>query len=307
MSTIYTDGAGNKYLGDCRWANHDISYPSTNYLKSVSENNYYAAWRDDIKALLISAGYLSMTWDTSTESTFPTSNGTGGSLIYQVTTPVGGVTGRHYGYFYAPYLDVNTNMLSFGSMANYTNVDYAICAGTNSLAVVGFNNSAPHTNYSSIAYFYYFGSLINVNPNFSYYTPSSNCAIYLSNTTTNTTVTQSMTGITYTNSLAKHYIASAQKNLLQTGDAIYPIACSDGQTATSQWATDMHVFDNNATLGYPRIGTVPNMLLGTGTYTYLKPVKIGGSVFPDGGSPWYLPVGTYAGKTLLMRCYSSQT
>lgn len=97
----------------------------------------------------------------------------------------------------------------------------------------------------------------------------------------------------------------AEKTLLETGRATYAISCSDGQTPTSQWATDMWVFDNNAGLGYPVIGRVPNMLLGTGTYTYLKPVKIQGSVFPDSGSPWYLPVGMYAGKTLLMRCYSS--
>jgi hypothetical protein len=67
----------------------------------------------------------------------------------------------------------------------------------------------------------------------------------------------------------------------------------------------MWVYDNNVTLGYPVIGRVPNMLLGVGDYTYLKPVKIQGTAFPDNGSPWYLPVGQFAGKVLLMRCYSS--
>lgn len=59
--------------------------------------------------------------------------------------------------------------------------------------------------------------------------------------------------------------------------------------------------------GFPRWAGYGGMLLGTGTYTLGKPVKIQGSVFPDGGSQWYIPVGTYAGKTLLMRCYSSMT
>ena len=87
--------------------------------------------------------------------------------------------------------------------------------------------------------------------------------------------------------------------------AQYPIVCADSQSPTSQWATDAYIFDDNNALQYPAMGIARGMLLATGTYTLGKPVKIQGSVFPDGVNAWYLPVGTYASKTLLMRCYSS--
>jgi len=65
------------------------------------------------------------------------------------------------------------------------------------------------------------------------------------------------------------------------------------------------VFEDNDTLGYPAIGRVRNLLLAQGTYTIGKPVKIAPSVYPDDGFNRWLPVGTFSGKTVLMRCYSS--
>jgi hypothetical protein len=143
--------------------------------------------------------------------------------------------------------------------------------------------------------FMYSGLLSDINTGFGYYNSS---------LTTQTISLVSFAGGSNA-ALGAHYISSAGKLILSSGDASYSIACSDGQTPTSQWATDFYAFDNNTTLGFPAIGRVRGMLLGIGTYTLGKPVKIIGSVFPDGGSPWYLPVGTFAGKTLLMRCYSS--
>ena len=93
--------------------------------------------------------------------------------------------------------------------------------------------------------------------------------------------------------------------VVQFTPAQYPIVCADSQSPTSQWATDAYIFDDNNALQYPAMGIARGMLLATGTYTLGKPVKIQGSVFPDGVNAWYLPVGTYASKTLLMRCYSS--
>jgi hypothetical protein len=181
--------------------------------------------------------------------------------------------------------------------ANRYECEFSCVSDSNSLGIIffqsqkGSSNIWWHMNYAGI--------LLDVNTNFSYYSSSVITRSFLLST--------SYQGNTNLQISGKHYIASAEKNILQTGRAVYAMDCSDGQTPGAQWATDVWVYDNNATLGYPVIGRVPNMLLGIGTYTYLKPAKIQGSVFPDGGSPWYLPVGTYAEKTLLMRCHSSVT
>jgi hypothetical protein len=315
MSTVYTDAADNRYLGDCRWGNHDINYPTTNYLLAVKQFNYYYEWRDGVKDLLTAAGYTSMTWDTSTGNYAP------GGQIFQVTLPAGGYI-RFLGNGTTSSIGVNFNgLLNSISIANpfYTNNsglpgDYSICCSNNSLSMMFWSNRvyAPYgenrTIYCSYPSFIYCGVLQDVNTNFSYYTPYNNKIIQLYiRANNNPPVTQNASTLSVNEQSNLHYIANASKNLLTTGRAAYSIACSDGQTPGAQWATDMWVYDNNATLGYPVIGRVPNMLLGTGTYTYLKPVKIQGSVFPDGGSPWYLPVGQFAGKVLLMRCYSSMS
>jgi hypothetical protein len=182
--------------------------------------------------------------------------------------------------------------------------DYVICCGAKSIAFKPFLYESGYSNPGIGQFnqqrFFYAGKLDNVNTNFGYYNASfiNQCVVMSTESNTNS-ISVAVVG--------SHYIVGAAKALLQSGRAAYTISCSDGQTPGAQWATDVWVYDNNATLGYPVIGRVPNMLLGIGTYTYLKPAKIQGSVFPDGGSPWYLPVGTYAGKTLLMRCYSSVT
>jgi len=184
------------------------------------------------------------------------------------------------------------------------NFDYVVSCGPNSIAIKPFLYESEYANpgvgSNNFQVFYYAGKLLNVNTNFNYYNNAfvNQCVVFWAYTVTNS-VSLPISGA--------HFISGSQKNLLQTGRAVYTISCSDGQTPGSQWATDMWVYDNNSTLGFPVIGRVPNLLLGIGSYTYLKPVKIQGSVFPDNGSPWYLPVGTFAGKTLLMRCYSSVT
>lgn len=315
MSTIYTDGAGNKYLGDCRWGNHDIAYPSISYIQSVatpSSNVYYSTWRDDIKSLLTSAGYTSMTWDTSTGAAPP-------SFIFNVTFPSGG----YYSWNGSGLSPIQTNfngVITDTQASTYhpwemgggnLGTDYAICANSHSLASMFWTSISSYGVYNRAGYvgypsFTYAGILQDVNTGYGYYTSYNNKIVFLRQTmnfyqsTTVSTASLSINGSSFL-----HYIVGAEKSLLTSGRAAYTITCSDGQTPGAQWATDMWVFDNNATLGYPVIGRVPNMLLGIGTYTYLKPVKIQGTVFPDSGSPWYLPVGIFAGKTLLMRCYSS--
>jgi hypothetical protein len=199
--------------------------------------------------------------------------------------------------------------LAYGAEPSYTQyvwnwVRYVACAGTQSFGLMTFNDVTAHTSFNVNPIFLYWGLLEDVNPNFGYYTQSPftyqiHLRISYDSGTTFNTVTSSLSA---KYNYKSHYIVDAVKTLLQTGDAMYPIACSNGATPTGQWATDMWVFDNNATLGYPCIGRVPNMLLGVGTFTYLKPVQL--ITAPDAGSNLWLPVGTYGTRTLLMRCYS---
>jgi hypothetical protein len=316
MPTI-TDEAGNKYLGDCIWANHDINYPTTNFLKSSvtrstmsSEFNQYLIdsglrYRNPPGSLWNSSDNFAFTFGANTGDTIddryifryfglnaanPGNTGTGSRLYNN-----GGYIGTNS--------DSSTNAIVTNTVNNPVNnftatryeCEFSCVSTNNSLGIIFFQAEKGTSNIWW--HFNYAGILLNVNTNFSYYNSEPITRSFLLST--------SYVGNASLTLSSQHYIASAAKAILQTGRAAYTISCSDGQTPGSQWATDMWVYDNNSTLGFPVIGRVPNMLLGVGTYTYLKPVKIQGSVFPDNGSPWYLPVGNFAGKVLLMRCYSS--
>lgn len=307
MSTIYSDAAGNKYLGDCRWANHDINYPSTSFLKSIDSLTLHSTFLSDCSSLFSAMSYDNV----SVAGSWPT---TANTNIFSFT-PAGESSGNYFSLktgsnatfqddrIYAT-ASLSKPWLGFNEASLYNKLfDYVVCAGSQSIAFkpflyeFGYANGGIGSN--NIQIFFYAGKLLDVNTNYSYYNASflNQCVMMYTLSTSNVLSAISTSG--------RHFIVGAQKDLLQTGRAVYTISCSDGQTPGSQWATDMWVYDNNVTLGYPVIGRVPNMLLGVGTYTYLKPVKIQGSVFPDNGSPWYLPVGTFSGKVLLMRCYSS--
>lgn len=158
------------------------------------------------------------------------------------------------------------------------------------------------------SYFIHLGIVKDVNTGFNYYSadipsktvflicftkPSPNSALPFS----------PMTNFNYSKGF--NYINFQGKFLKDNGDAIYPIVCSDNQSPTPTWATDFYVFDDNSALGSPAIGKMRNLLLATGSFTIGKIVRIDGDVFPDGGSNAWIPVGVFAGKTVLMRCYSS--
>jgi hypothetical protein len=317
MSTIYTDGAGNKYLGDCRWGNHDINYPTRNFLKSVD----YTSFSADASSLLSASGLLYRNvvsqsvingWVVNSVSGFPLyfAFGSAGDIddrfvfgIDNLAFTYEGITlWNNNGFPGTTDLNVATsNLLGYlgyvghdvwDSGVGYTLLNFVITASDQGLAMLWHQ-----TNLSTGAIktmFRFACRLQNVNQNFNYYGASESTKSFL----------MAHNGYSSVDLRGGHYIGNSFKQSLETGRAAYTIACSDGQTPGAQWATDMWVYDDNATLGYPVIGRVPNMLLGIGTYTYLKPVRLIG-VTPDAGSPWYLPVGTFASKTLLMRCYSS--
>lgn len=309
MSTIYTDALGNKFLGNCRYGNHDINYPSTNWLKSVDGRTIRTTFLEDLQSLFTSAGWSNIT----VANPWPTTNG---ASIFQASIPGESASNNFRlrtgidSYNYRPDQPDIAGVLgpakgsgNDASLYN-TDFDYVVTVDSNSLIIKPFYYRNAYTNEGMGAgyrhHFLYYGKLVDVNTNFGYYNASfvNQCFIMWGYDTFGDIATISEIAIP-----GRHYIVGANKDILQTGDAQYGIACQGGSpTPTGQWATYMYVFDNNATLGYPCIGRVPNMLLGVGTFTYLKPVEL--ITAPDAGSNLWLPVGTYAGKTLLMRCYA---
>lgn len=247
-----------------------------------------------------------------------------GTLIYYNNNGYTGTTNNHnstnalYRFSYRPATGqsfvANTtggtticrglNMFNYISGVNatlYSEVQWAGCCDGESLAlfITQKRFSTNTTNY----YFFYVGKLLDINTGFNYYSASlENQTIFLIGTNN---PNNPFGGNTIPLIDGSHYIASSGKILLSSGDAQYSIVCADGQSPTAQWATDMYVFDNNVTLGYPAIGRVRNLLLAQGTYTIGKPVRIQGTVQPDNGFNSWLPVGTFGGKVVLMRCYSS--
>ena len=326
---IFSDSAGFKYMGDCQWGTFNINYPSQYYLTSHPLDSISAeltalctqsvlsfrnvASQSDFNARIPSGNPLNFLWF-----------GANGDIDDRYAIGLSrsdiqntGVTGLHV------YNDSGSTNTTPASALGGTNALYNLGNGLNSGSSTVVGISPPSSTISPLyftgssdgqylalflyqrnwgtntarAHFFYAGLLANVNTGFDYYSANNATKTISLNQLAITSTSTSITGA--------HYIANAAKATLQTGDAAYAINCSDNQSPTAQWGTDFYAFDNNTILGFPAIGRVRGMLLGTGTYTLGQPAKIQGSVFPDGGSPWYLPVGTFAGKTLLMRCYSS--
>ena len=338
--TIYADTIGNKFLGDCIYANHNIGYPTLNFLKADQLNNFSA----NLASLLTAAGLPFRNIIPQTDI----SSFLGGAILTKSIVHFGGNGDINDRYGFA----VNwNNVASTGSggpvtlfnnngSANVTNsmnestnllarADisanfYGVAGGMQSLRwdtaepnithspvyVMGVADSQScgllfyqrlFTSNRVLYWFVYAGVLADVNTNNNYYDASivSSSFILAGGQVTNIDgrFIQPLGG--------RHYISNTAKLPLETGDAQYPIVCSDGQNPTATWATDFYVFDNNPNLGFPVMGRVRNLLLAQGSYTIGKPVRISPSVYPDAGFNAWLPVGTFAGKTVLMRCYSS--
>jgi hypothetical protein len=185
--------------------------------------------------------------------------------------------------------------------------DYLAVSDGESLAMIHFVYPLGDTKMG--LRFWYAGRLADVNPNYAYYNSSIETdTIVMTNNPAQVNGNFTSVATTITTPIgAGHRIAGARNQILATGKAIYPIVCAgpNPQTPTSQWATDMYVFDDNPAIGSPCIGRVRNLLLAQGTFTIGRVVKIQGTVVPDNGSRLWVAIGTFAEKTVLMRCFSS--
>lgn len=308
--TIYSDNVGNYFLGDCIYANHTIVYPSVNFLRGHPNSSI----SDEITALLTQSGLAFR--NVATQSVFNNYSNVGGTGPILFFGGNGDIDDRYvfhnginrnvtlYNNSGATYTTShnNTNELILGDAAEYYagpndlttfELSWAGVSDGQSLGLFAYNMKTDYSLFRSI--FWYSGIVDDANTNFNYYSAS-----IVSKSVLFCFITRAPN-----QNIGKHYISNTSKDLLKTGDAQYSIVCSDGQTPSAQWATDFYIFDNNATLDYPAIGKVRNLLLAQGSYTIGKPVRIQGTAQPDNGFNCWLPVGTFAGKTVLMRCYSS--
>lgn len=322
MTIVRNDGVGNYYIGDCLWSNHR----SGNTLKFLNSQPLTG-----LSALLTT---LSSTCGFSSYSGIPSESslnsivGTLGNLNYFHSggasvnslikfTPQGeslasggrftiGTSATVLGVKKYSGIMNNAGAVIMSSDNNYlatetlysvsstleSGTQVVICADSKSFSIFSYrcvlNTGVTYYQFTHL------GELKNINPNGSG---------YYNGNVINRSVALSCN---HSHSEYKHYILENQKVTLQNGKAEYPINCLDNTVPNSNWATNFLVFDNNSTTGYPAIGEVRNMLLTTAIgLTIGKPVYVDGTAVTDGGSRWYLPVGYYADKTMLMRCYSS--
>lgn len=327
--TVFNDGVGNYYLGDCKFATHRIDYPTIRTLRAHPVSTFVSG----ITQLASNSGLL--LGSVTAQSSWQTPNTQGLSINF---SPIGDSTSTRYRfnthyysllgtqYIYpSPFVTINnssgTSIASTGQQpgdqiwnsfpfalpvdidSTFDDMAFVAVSDGKSLGLVICQKNFSGRNYLNRFDFYYAGELEQVNLGFNRYTTdviSKSVAFCtrFSVSNGNTFASNTIFGV--------HYISNASKSVLSTGDAQYPIVCSDEQLPTTQWATDFLVFEDNSVLGNPCMGKVRNLLLSTATgLTIGKPVYIRGTTVPDGGSRWYLPVGTFAGRTLLMRCYSS--
>jgi hypothetical protein len=335
---IYSDNIGNKFLGDCVWSNHDPSYPGVEFLNALPHSNLSA----ELTSLCSAAGLLYR--DIRTQGSIDANSGAplinfgaigdiddryafahnafygGGSnsifswvylannsgTTFTQDTPITSTTTTTNILAKLSQTSVNTGAirgLEWVSGSTYSPPVWAgVCDGY-SLGLFNYQHIL-NQNRPKAYHYLYAGQLEDLNTDYADYGSSViNRSIIISGyyATLDTTYLNSRTF----SMLLAHYIGSTAKLCLTSGVAQFEISCLDGQTPSSQWATHLHVFDNDGSRGFPRIGRVRNMLLASGFYQIGQPVRISGDSLPDAGNNWWLPVGMFAGKTALMRCYSS--
>ena len=348
---VFTDTVGNVYLNNCIYANHNIQYPTTNYLQAGTLNSLSI----DLSTMLATAGLLHRNvlpqtlinnWLTNASPSLRATLfhfGNQGDIDdrFSLAVNIGGngtASGGPSQMFNANgstnttnALDETVNLLMRSSYAPETyseagggvigppfsrdSINFApvqVCGVANNLGVSLYFTQKQYVPsqpqfIGQLSYFVHAGRLANINNTTNRYLALENSSIVLAGGVNSFNAVLLDTEM-FNNRIriaGRHFISGTRRNPLYTGRANYQIVCADGQNPTAVWATDMYVADNASELGFPFIGRVPNLLLAQGDFILNKVVRIEGSVFPDSGSNAWIPVGNYAEKVLLMRCYSS--
>lgn len=81
MSQIYSDAISNYFLGNCCYGNHDINYPSTNWLKCVDTRVIKETFLADMLSLFTEAGWGNIVVNTNWTGS------TTGEVLFSATIP----------------------------------------------------------------------------------------------------------------------------------------------------------------------------------------------------------------------------
>lgn len=301
--TITYDGYGNAFLGDGLYGNHSLNYGNNNYFQAYDIYSYGVTQLNaDLSAMMTTlniphtinstfgGGIWRINWSSPNDLTAPAAGRF--SVRLNITDGYGGAAVRDdAGSFVGSDSDYG---FTYGNLTNsdvFFRPQLIVNLSVDNFSLFITNNT---TTSSKVSTFLHTSYLKNVNNSYGLYTtPQINSCFACKKS-------QSDVWTGY------HHISPSRKNILTTGEANYPIICSDSQTPSYDWLTDWYVFDNNPSLGNPGIGRVPNMLVSNDTTMITgKPVKLTGTVKPDMGNNRWLPVGYWMGKTIFMRIYSS--
>jgi hypothetical protein len=342
---IYSDGAGNHFFGNCRYGAFNPSYPNIQYFEADTCVNFSAdlaaictaaglPFRDIIPQASVD------TWLANT--TGPTIPNLANSLIHfgtagdiddrycfsanfngSTTTGSGGPVCMFNDSGSANttnLMNESTNLLlraewpAWGSFtiaggmvpaawsrSGYVDGTYSpiyVCGVANSSSLALFfrqHRFVGGVGEGFISWFVYAGKMAEINTTSSYYNASNITQSVLfaggNSAFSNVDVMPQING--------RHYIGGAARRPLETDDARYPITCAGNQVATHAY-----VFDGS-TAGTPAMGRASNLVLADGYYIAARPTKFAPNTFPDSGFNSWLPMGLFAGRTLLLRCYST--
>jgi hypothetical protein len=291
--TIY-NGTSSSFIGDCKYGNFDVNFATTDYPTAELSSNF----NTDVTSLLTSK-VLSL----SNVATSITSN----HILYR-WTPLGDVEDSFLiskrfesykgGTSASRMYDIpNTQLLNATASASANSTYFMMVSDGYSVGMVNWllNTNKTIANYE----FWYQGQMTNLN------TGGSG---YYSNDIVNHSVCIMARGTT---SLATAsvliYTGGASRSALSSGKGSYGIACAGvtPPTPTTFWGTDWYIYDSDSAKGTPVIGKVRNIAYAVGTYTLGRPTKFGSASSIDGDYNCWLPIATFGGKTLLLRCYSS--
>lgn len=340
-SEIYQDSANNFFLGDCRWGVMDGNYPTSNWMRSFTHKRSWGQLSKDLSNLFEAVGYADISVREERNNAYnqmlfrfsPKIAGELG-LISEVSWGINSsATGGNFNWPYRSRLLNGQIYSEDGSGVFYdtlcylcfaptypenqtTFVRYVACASENSLGLFVYNDNFNKTSFNTDPVFYYWGLAEEINPLLYETFPLSSIPIQvhlrISYAASSTYTIPFELTRRYGYMVHNEFGRLNSSSILEGGAGNYLIECENGDEVTEQWATDFIIYEKNRLLANGitevnlPIGKVPNLLLGIGNYTFMKPVKIIGGD-GSGGSPWFLPVGTFGDKTLLMRCWSSQT
>jgi hypothetical protein len=279
----FTDGNGNYYCGKF---SQQINY---SYNTSDLTDVLLGTLRTDLTAILGLLNYVSYTffdiWANG-------NNNIDSALVYQ--TPVDIASANRISFTYNLYSIARHQQNSptfifseasyISGVIRHSNLSYIVSQyGT----IVIQHNISDFTipDYKIVVN----TQLVDVNTT----VPSNSSVPYYSGFLNNTFISLFQTTTT---TKGEHFITqtnTARKLILLTNDAVYGIACNDGQTAgTDLWMTKLHVFDstlrsNGVSSKYSRIGTIPNMAIGIGTSWIIgriySPIT---NLFPGNNNKW---------------------